>query len=120
MQWTDPGDETVVEGLIPDEADVDTAILRQRNNNAPGIDGIPVELPKANEAIKEIHKLTAKIWRTEQIPHDWKHTASYAQSTRTKETNYHVTIIEGYHFYAQVIKYSQQCSKTSWKYTQNR
>jgi sorting nexin-29 len=32
-----------------------------------------VELLKANEAIrKEIHKLIVKIWRTEQIPTDWK------------------------------------------------
>jgi hypothetical protein len=29
------------------------AILRQRNNKAPGIDGIPVELFKANEVIKK-------------------------------------------------------------------
>jgi sorting nexin-29 len=63
-----------VEGLIPDEADVDTAILRQRNNRAPGIDGILVELFKANEAIKkEMYKLIVKIWKTEQIPQDWKY-----------------------------------------------
>jgi hypothetical protein len=62
------------EKLIPDEADVDMAILRQRNNKAPGIDGIPVELLKANETIrKETHKLIVKIWRTEQIPMDWKY-----------------------------------------------
>jgi hypothetical protein len=62
------------EKLTPDEADVDMAILRQRNNKAPGIDGLPVELLKANETIrKEIYKLIVKIWRTEQIPTDWKY-----------------------------------------------
>jgi hypothetical protein len=61
------------EKLIP-EADVDMAILRQRNNKAPGIDGIPVELLKTNETIrKEIYKLIVKIWRTEHIPTDWKY-----------------------------------------------
>jgi hypothetical protein len=62
------------EGLIPDEADVDMAILRQRNNKAPGIDGIPLKLFKAHEVIKkDIYKFTVKIWRTEQIPQDWKY-----------------------------------------------
>jgi sorting nexin-29 len=50
------------------------AVLRQRNNKAPGIDGMRVELLKANETIsKEIYKLIVKIWRTEQIPTDWKY-----------------------------------------------
>jgi hypothetical protein len=50
------------------------AVLRQRNNKAPGIDGIPVEVHKANETIrKKIYKLIVKIWRTEQIPTDWKY-----------------------------------------------
>jgi hypothetical protein len=76
MEWTednltDPGVKIDVEGLIPDEDDMDTAILRQRNNKAFGTDGIAVDLFKANEAIKkEIHKLTVKFWRTEQIPQD--------------------------------------------------
>jgi hypothetical protein len=67
LEWTEehltnPGDKTDGEGLIPDEADMDTAILRQRNNKVLGIDGIPVELFKANEAIKkEIYKLIVKI-----------------------------------------------------------
>jgi hypothetical protein len=66
--------ETDEEKLIPDEAGVDMAILRQGNNKAPEIDGIPVELLKANETIrKEIYKLIVKIWRTEQIPTDWKY-----------------------------------------------
>jgi hypothetical protein len=49
-------------------------VLRQRNNQSPGTDGIPVEVHKANETIrKEIYKLIVKIWRTEQIPTDWKY-----------------------------------------------
>jgi hypothetical protein len=53
---------------------VDTAILRQRSDKAPGIDGISVKLFKANEVIKkEIYKLIVKIWRTEHIPQDWKY-----------------------------------------------
>jgi hypothetical protein len=71
MEWmeehlTPLENEIDEEKLIPDEADMDMAILSQRNNKAPGIDGIPVELLKANETIsKEIYKLTVKIWRTE-------------------------------------------------------
>jgi hypothetical protein len=62
-----------VDGIIPDEADADTAILRQRNNWASGIDEIPIELFKANEVIKkEIYKCIMKFWRTEQVPQDWK------------------------------------------------
>ena len=43
-------------------------------NKASGGDGIPVELFQIlkDDAVKELHSLYQKIWKTQQWPQDWK------------------------------------------------
>jgi len=45
-----------------------------KDNKAPGQDGLPIELTKAEEdaTIKIITKICNKIWKTEKWPEDWK------------------------------------------------
>ena len=43
-------------------------------NKASGGDGIPVELFQLlkDDAVKELHSICQKIWKTQQWPQDWK------------------------------------------------
>ena len=43
-------------------------------NKANGGDGIPVELFQIlkDVAVKVLHSMCQKIWKTEQLPKDWK------------------------------------------------
>ena len=43
-------------------------------NKASGGDGIPVELLQIlkDDAVKVLHSISQKIWKTQQWPHDWK------------------------------------------------
>ena len=43
-------------------------------NKASGGDGIPVELLQIlkDDAVKVLHSICQKIWKTQQWPHDWK------------------------------------------------
>ena len=43
-------------------------------NKASGGDGIPVELLQIlkDDAMKVLHSICQKIWKTQQWPHDWK------------------------------------------------
>ena len=44
-----------------------------KNNKAPGLDGIVVELIKLapTEVISSLHRLLLKIWDDEVVPEDW-------------------------------------------------
>ena len=62
--------------LEPDilECEVRWALGSITMNKASGGDGIPVELFQIlkNDAVKMLHSLCQQIWKTQQLPQDWK------------------------------------------------
>ena len=62
--------------LEPDilESEVKWALGSITTNKASGDDGIPVELFQMlkKDAVKVLHSICQKIWRTQQWPQDWK------------------------------------------------
>ena len=73
----DPGNhDGVITHLEPDilECEVKWAIGSITTNKASGGDGIPVELFQIlkDDAVKVLHSVCQKIWRTQKWPQDWK------------------------------------------------
>ena len=66
----------VITHLEPDilECEVKWALESMTTNKASGGDGNPVELYKILEdyAVKVLHSIHQKIWKTQQCPLDWK------------------------------------------------
>ena len=66
----------VITDLEPDilECEVKWALESITTNKASGGDGIPVELFQIlkDEAVKVLHSICQKIWKTQQWPQDWK------------------------------------------------
>ena len=66
----------VITHLEPDilECEVKWALGSIIMNKASGCDGIPVELFQIlkDDAIKVLHSIYQKIWKTQQWPQDWK------------------------------------------------
>jgi len=62
----------VITHLEPDilECEVRWALGSITTNKASGGDGIPVELK--DDAVKVLHSICQKIWKTQQWPQDWK------------------------------------------------
>ena len=62
--------------LEPDilECEVKWALESIATNKASGGDGIPVELflILKDDAVKVLHSICQKIWKTQQWPQDWK------------------------------------------------
>ena len=62
--------------LEPDilECEIKWALESITTNKASGGDGIPVELFQIlkDEAVKVLHSICQKIWKTQQWPQDWK------------------------------------------------
>ena len=62
--------------LEPDilECEVKWALGRITTSKASGGDGIPVELFQIlkDDAVKVLHSICQKIWKTQQWPQDWK------------------------------------------------
>ena len=62
--------------LEPDilECEVKWALASITTNKASGGDGIPVELFQIlkDDAVKMLHSLCQQIWKTQQLPQDWK------------------------------------------------
>ena len=62
--------------LEPDilEYEVKWALGSITTNNASGSNGIPVELFQIleDDAMKVLHSIYQKIWKTQQWPQDWK------------------------------------------------
>ena len=66
----------VITHLEPDilECEVKWALGSITMNKASGGDGIPVELFQIlkDDAVKVLHSICQKIWKTQQWPQDWK------------------------------------------------
>ena len=66
----------VITDLEPDilECEVKWALESITMNKASGGDGIPVELFQVlkDDAVKVLHSICQKIWKTQQWPQDWK------------------------------------------------
>ena len=66
----------VITHLEPDilECKVKWALGSTTTNKASGGDGIPVELFQIlkDDAVKVLHSICQKIWKTQQWPQDWK------------------------------------------------
>ena len=66
----------VITHLEPDilECEVKWALESITTNKASGGDGIPVELVQIlkDDAVKVLHSICQKIWKTHQWPQDWK------------------------------------------------
>ena len=66
----------VITHLEPDilECEVKRALESITTNKASGCDGIPVELFQIlkDDAVKVLHSICQKIWKTQQWPQDWK------------------------------------------------
>ena len=63
-------------------------------NKASGGDGIPVELFQIlkDEAVKVLHSICQKIWKTQQWPQDWKRSVFIPipkKGTDKESSNYH-------------------------------
>ena len=63
-------------------------------NKASGGDGIPVELIQIlkDDAVKVLHSICQQIWKTQQLPHDWKRSVfiPIPKKSNAKEcSNYH-------------------------------
>ena len=73
----DPDDHNgVITHLGPDilECEVKWALGSITTNKASGDDGIPVEPFQIleDDAVKVLHSICQKIWKTQQWPQDWK------------------------------------------------
>ena len=66
----------MITGLEPDiqEFEVKWALRSITMNKVSGDDGIPVELFQIlkDDAMKVLHSVCQKIWKTQQWPQDWK------------------------------------------------
>ena len=86
----------VITHLEPDilECEVKRALESITMNKASGGDGISVELFEIlkDDAVKVLHSICQKIWKTQQWPQDWKRSVfiPIPKKGNTKEcSNYH-------------------------------
>ena len=86
----------VITHLEPDipEGEVKWALGSITTNKASGGDGIPVELFQIlkDDAVKVLHSIYQKVWKTQQWPQDWKRSAfiPIPKKGNAKEcSNYH-------------------------------
>ena len=90
----------VITHLEPDilEYKVKRALGSITMNKASGGDGIPVELFQIlkDDAVKVLHSICQKIWKTKQWPQDWKRSAfiPITKKDNAKEcSNYHTIAV---------------------------
>ena len=88
--------DSVITHLEPDilECEVKWALESITMNKASGGDGIPVELFQIlkDDALKVLHSICQKIWKTQQCPQDWKRSVfiPIPNNDNAKEcSNYH-------------------------------
>ena len=89
--------------LEPDilECEVKRALENITMNKASGGDGIPVELFQIlkDDAVKMLHSIFQKIWKTRQWPQDWKKSVfiQIPKKGNAKEcSNYHTIALISY------------------------
>ena len=80
-------DKGVVTHLEPDilEYEVRWPLRSITTNKASESDGIPAELFQIlkDDAVKVLHSICQKIWKTQQWPQDWKRSASFQSQRKT-------------------------------------
>ena len=86
----------MVTHLEPDimECEVKWALDSITMNNAYGDDGFPIELFQIlkDDAVKVLHSICQKIWKTQQWPQDWKGSVFIPipkKGNAKKYSNYH-------------------------------
>ena len=104
----------VITHLEPDilECEVKWALESITMNKASGGDRIPVELfsnPKKNDAVKVLHSICNKIWKTQQWPQDWKRSVfiPIPKKGNPKECSNYCTIILISHISKVMLKILQ-------------
>ena len=62
-------------------------------NKASGGDGIPVELFQIlkDDAVKVLHSICTQIWKTQQLPQDWKKSDSFQSQRKAMPKNAQTT-----------------------------
>ena len=99
--------------LDPDilECEVKWAIESITTNKASGGDGIPVELFQIlkDDAVKVLHSICQKIWKTQQWPQDWKRSVFIPTPKKgnAKECSIYLTIVLISHFSNAILKILQ-------------
>ena len=85
----------VITHLEPDilGCEVKWALESITTNKASGGDGIPVELFQIlkDEAVKVVHSICQKIWKTQQWPQDWKSFFSFQSQRKAMPKNAQTT-----------------------------
>ena len=80
-------------------------------NKASGGDGIPVELCEVlkDDAVKVLHSICQRIWKTQQWPQDWKRSVFIPVSKKgnAKECSNHHTIALNSHATKVMLKILQ-------------
>ena len=89
----------MITDLEPDilECEVKWALESITTNKASGGDGIQVELFQIlkDDAVKVLHTICQQIWKTQQLPQDWKRSGfiPIPKKGNTKECSKYCTIV---------------------------
>ena len=103
----------VITHLEPDilECEVKWALGSLTTNKASGGDGIPVELFQIlkDDAMKLLHSICQRIWKTQQWPQDWKRSVfiSIPKEGNAKECSNYSTIALISHTSKEMLKILQ-------------
>ena len=83
----------VITHLEPDILECEVALKSITTNKASGGDGIPVELFKnlKDDAVKVLHSIWQRIWKTQQWPQDWKRSVSFQSQRKAMPKNAQTT-----------------------------
>jgi len=102
----------------PSLDEVVAAIGGLKNNNAPGLDGLPAELFKTgcDELKATLHQLIVRVWTEEELPEEWMIgliCPIHKKGCKMTCTNYRGSL-----FSHRLIKYSPKFSRGDWSLTQ--
>ena len=112
----DPDNHDGVLNLL--EWEVKLALGSITTNKASGGDGIPVELFQIlkDDAVKVLHSICPRIWRTRQWPQDWKRSVfiQIPNKGRVKESSNYCTIALISHASKVMLKILQVGFNSTW------